>query len=70
MPLPVFGAVTRSEEQNRSRYAWYRDGVASEDVTLREFPQYDHLDLLFASPEGGNPCVTAVAEWIAAHRGG
>jgi pimeloyl-ACP methyl ester carboxylesterase len=63
--LPVFAVVTRSEEQSRARYDWYRGAVGGE-MTLLKLPEYDHLDPLFASPDGGNPCVVALAEWIAA----
>jgi hypothetical protein len=65
MPLPVFGAVTLSSEQSRSRYLWYRDAIASDDFTLLELPEYDHLDPLFAQDsEGGNRCLTALAAWM------
>jgi pimeloyl-ACP methyl ester carboxylesterase len=69
MPLPVFGAVTRSDEQSLSRYTWYRDAIASDDFTLLELPEYDHLDPLFArGPNGGNRCLTALAAWIKGRR--
>jgi pimeloyl-ACP methyl ester carboxylesterase len=64
--LPAFGAVA-GNEPNRARYDWYKSRIPGA-VTLGIFPEYDHLDPLFAGPEGGNACLLALAEWIAACR--
>ena len=52
--FPVFGMVTGSSEQKRERYEWYAATVATEDVTILDAPEQEHMDPLFAENDGRN----------------
>jgi hypothetical protein len=64
--FPVFGVVTGSKTQKRDRYDWYAGTVATEDVTILDLPEQEHLDPLFAENDGRNRFLPALAEWLLA----
>jgi pimeloyl-ACP methyl ester carboxylesterase len=65
--LPVFAVLAGSGKPVHVGCDWYRGAIAGE-VQMLLLPHYDHLDPLFAGPEG-NPSVLELAEWIASRRG-
>jgi pimeloyl-ACP methyl ester carboxylesterase len=65
--LPIFGWITGSREQKRERYQWYAATVATEDVTIVDAPEQEHLDPLFAENDGRNRCLPALADWLLKH---
>jgi pimeloyl-ACP methyl ester carboxylesterase len=64
--LPIFGVVTGSRPQKRERYEWYAATVATEDVTILDAPEQEHLDPLFAENDGRNRFLPALTEWLLA----
>jgi pimeloyl-ACP methyl ester carboxylesterase len=62
--IPVFAVVTGSRGQKRERYEWYAATVATEQVTLLDAPEMEHLDSLFAENDGRNRCLPALVEWL------
>jgi pimeloyl-ACP methyl ester carboxylesterase len=63
-PLPVFGWVTGGSQQKRERYQWYAATVATEEVTIMDAPEQEHLDPLFAENDGRNRCLPSLTEWL------
>jgi pimeloyl-ACP methyl ester carboxylesterase len=62
--FPVFGLVTGNSEQKRERYQWYAGTVATEDVTILDAPEQEHMDPLFAENDGRNRLIPALIEWL------
>jgi pimeloyl-ACP methyl ester carboxylesterase len=63
-PCPVFGLVTGSAEQKRERYDWYASTIATQDVTILEAPEQEHMDPLFAENDGRNRFLPSLIEWL------
>jgi hypothetical protein len=61
---PVFGVVTGSPEQRRKRYEWYAASVATEEVTILDAPEQEHMDPLFAEHDGRNRFFPRLIEWL------
>ena len=57
-------AVTGSAEQKRERYEWYAASVATEDVTILDTPEQEHMDPLFAENDGRNRFFPCLIEWL------
>jgi hypothetical protein len=58
--------VTGNSPPKRERYEWYAATVVTDDVTILDAPEQEHLDPLFAENDGRNRFLPALTEWLLA----